>query len=290
VERAAFLKNDLHERFGIVAEVMDEEPKPLAIDLDEELGKLRKIKELLAIESAAASLGRVGGEAARDEDLGALDAARKRPASRSRDPRSDLRPGARRGPETASAPRPLPRLKKRAAGPVCDAETDEALTKRRHRGDRGHRRTEPANGSGEIHYFQKGNVIIADPEKILAAVDRTSRKASACRRSSARPSRRRTSSSSSRSSSTGRKASEPVPADHQDVREELLDPAPLHPGDHQSPGPAAAAGAAEHGELEQSRGLFVVLRRDDRDAQGLPGPDRAAARLSFALVREIEEG
>ena len=36
-ERAAFLKNDLKERFGIVAEVMEEEPKPLGLDLDEEL-------------------------------------------------------------------------------------------------------------------------------------------------------------------------------------------------------------------------------------------------------------
>ena len=47
-ERAAFLKSDLRERFGIVAEVFDEEPKPLEIDLDQELEKLRKIKELLA--------------------------------------------------------------------------------------------------------------------------------------------------------------------------------------------------------------------------------------------------
>src|SRR5512137_2146353 len=74
-ERAAFLKNDLRERFGIVAEVMDEEPKPLELDLDVELEKLRKIKELLAIESAAANLGRLGGEPAIDEDLAALDAA-----------------------------------------------------------------------------------------------------------------------------------------------------------------------------------------------------------------------
>jgi len=74
-ERAAFLKNDLRERFGIVAEVMEEEPKPLSLDLDEELEKLRKIKDLLAIESAAASLGRVGGEPARQEDLAVMDAA-----------------------------------------------------------------------------------------------------------------------------------------------------------------------------------------------------------------------
>ncbi|MBE3129396.1 MAG: hypothetical protein IMZ54_01600, partial [Acidobacteria bacterium] len=74
-ERAAFLKNDLKERFGIVAEVMEEETKPLGLDLDEELEKLRKIKDLLAIESAAASLGRMGGEAARREDLAVMDAA-----------------------------------------------------------------------------------------------------------------------------------------------------------------------------------------------------------------------
>ena len=46
-DRAAFLKNDLQERFGIVAEVLPEEPKPVALDLDEELAKLRKIKDLL---------------------------------------------------------------------------------------------------------------------------------------------------------------------------------------------------------------------------------------------------
>ena len=78
-ERAAFLKNDLKERFGIVAEVMEEEPKPLGLDLDEELEKLRKIKDLLAIESAAASLGRMGGEPARREDLAVMDAAADSP-------------------------------------------------------------------------------------------------------------------------------------------------------------------------------------------------------------------
>ena len=49
-------------RHGSVAEVMEEESKPLNLDLDEELEKLRKIKDLLAIESAAASLGRLAGE------------------------------------------------------------------------------------------------------------------------------------------------------------------------------------------------------------------------------------
>jgi hypothetical protein len=170
-ERAAFLKNDLRERFGIVAEVMEEEAKPLAIDLDEELEKLKKIKELLAIESAAASLGRVGGEPARDEDLGALDAAAEKaglPIPEIRDLISGPAPAG--APEAAPAPGP----DEPAGQTVCDAETAEALTEEEAiAAIEATRRTEPANGSGEIHYFQKGNVVIADPEKILAAVDRT---------------------------------------------------------------------------------------------------------------------
>ncbi len=150
---------------------MEEEPKPLAIDLDEELEKLKKIKELLAIESAAASLGRVGGEPARDEDLGALDAAAEKaglPIPEIRDLISGPAPAEAPGASAAPAPEGPSDL------PVCDAETAEALTEEEAvAAIEAYRRTEPANGSGEIHYFQKGNVVIADPEKILAAVDRT---------------------------------------------------------------------------------------------------------------------
>jgi len=174
-ERAAFLKNDLRERFGIVAEVMEEEPKPLSLDLDEELEKLKKIKELLAIESATASLGRVGGMPAKDEDLGALDAAAEKadvdipeirdlisgpaPADVPEAPAVAAAP-APSGPRTAPEPAPGPDLPE----PVTEEEVVAGIEAAR--------RTEPANGSGEIHYFQGDRVVIADPEKILAAVDR----------------------------------------------------------------------------------------------------------------------
>jgi hypothetical protein len=174
-ERAAFLKDDLRERFGIVAEVMEEEPKPLSLNLDEELEKLKKIKELLAIESATASLGRVGGVPARDEDLGALDAAAEKadvdipeirdlisgpaPADVPEAPAVAAAP-APSGPRTAPEPAPGPDLP--------EAVTEEEVVA----GIEAARRTEPANGSGEIHYFQGDRVVIADPEKILAAVDR----------------------------------------------------------------------------------------------------------------------
>ena len=170
-EKAAFLKNDLRERFGIVAEVLEEEPKPLALNLDEELEKLKKIKDLLAVESATANLGRVGGEPAREEDLGALDAAASK-AGVAIPEIGDLISG----PAPAAAAEPPAEDEGPASAPAAAAApaADEALTEEEVVAAlEAYRRTEPANGSGEIHYFQRDGVIIADPEKILAAVDRT---------------------------------------------------------------------------------------------------------------------
>jgi hypothetical protein len=182
-ERAAFLKTDLRERFGIVAEVMEEEPKPLDIDLDEELEKLRKIKDLLAAESAAAHLGRLGGKPAPEEDLAVMDAAAGRdvpeipeirdliagPAAAVKPevPAEAAPPAA--APEAAQPPRreapPAPEPSPRPAEGVSEEEISAVLES--------YRRTEPANGNGEIHYFQKDEAVVADPEMLLEAVDRT---------------------------------------------------------------------------------------------------------------------
>jgi hypothetical protein len=186
-ERAAFLKNDLRERFGIVAEVMEEEPKPLSLDLDEELDKLKKIKELLAIESAAANLGRVGGESARPEDLAAMDAAAGKGGAAIPEIRDLISgPALAEAPvpdepsveEPARAAAPVPAPDAAAAPPPAPAsaapEGDGTMTEEEAAAAlESYRRTEPANGSGEIHYFQGARAVLADPEKLLAAVDRT---------------------------------------------------------------------------------------------------------------------
>lgn len=180
-ERAAFLKTDLRERFGIVAEVMEEEPKPLSLDLDVELEKLRKIKDLLAIESAAASLGRLGGQPAGEDDLAVMDAAAEKSDS-------DI-PGIQdliAGPAPAAVPEVPAEPSRPAAGELSAAAATEVAAPEPHAAFRedltedelvadleSYHRTEPANGSGEIHYFQKDAIVIADPEKLLAAVDRT---------------------------------------------------------------------------------------------------------------------
>ena len=177
-DRAAFLKNDLRERFGIVAEVVPDEPQEsLKVDLDEELEKLRKIKDLLAVETAAASLGHVEAPHAAEPDLAAMDAAAAAKPGPEIPVIQDLiagpapveepapRPEPEPEPETAA---PAPDLPAAEADPASEAGEDEVAAELET-----YRRTEPANGSGEIHYFQRDNVVIADPEKLLAAVERT---------------------------------------------------------------------------------------------------------------------
>jgi hypothetical protein len=168
-ERAAFLKNDLRERFGIVAEVMEDEPKPLGFDLDEELEKLRKIKELLAIESAAASLGRLGGQPVAQEDLAVMDAAADKAGIEIPEIRDLIAGSAADRPETAAEPEPAPRAAAAPAPELLEAIAEEDVVACLE----SYRRTEPANGSGEIHYFQRDRIAIADPEKLLDAVERT---------------------------------------------------------------------------------------------------------------------
>lgn len=193
-EKAAFLKNDLRERFGIVAEAMEEpEPKPLSLDLDEELEKLRKIKDLLAIELAAANLGRLGGQPAGRDELAAMDAAANRAALDIPNIPDLIAGPAPAEPEPAAAPRAAaPEAAVPAAAAVTEAVAEALATPvlapaaGGEAGEPGplteeeavalvesYRRTEPANGSGEIHYFQKDGPAVADPEKLLAAVDRT---------------------------------------------------------------------------------------------------------------------
>lgn len=178
-ERAGFLKTDLRERFGIIADVLDEEEKISTLDLDQELEKLRKIKELLAIESAAAGFGRTPTEGENAEDFNALDVLEP--------------PAGFRIPEIQEliAEPPAPAERKTAAPSAADASGAAAETVPEPRTETGPapaeeepeeavaaalescRRTEPADGSGEIHYFQKDSKILIDGESIFYAVDKT---------------------------------------------------------------------------------------------------------------------
>ncbi|MFO7732881.1 MAG: hypothetical protein R6X21_04445 [Candidatus Aminicenantes bacterium] len=171
-EKAAFLKNDLREKFGIVAEVMEDEPKPLDLDLDQELEKLRKIKELLAAESAAADLGMTAGQPAARDDLAEMDAeAGEAPFSIPEI--QDLVAGSAEpeipGPDVPESPAETTPPETPVLPAEDEEETEGALAAELET----RRRTEPANGSGEIHYFQKDRTVIIDPEKLFESVDKT---------------------------------------------------------------------------------------------------------------------
>ncbi len=170
-ERAAFLKKDLREKFGITAEVLADGPKPLSLDLDQELEKLRKIKELLAVESAAAGLGGLGPKAPEPEVLRPLETKPPEPGSPIPEiqdliasaPPADEPPEV---PEPAPMPEEAPAAK---AAPEPPAEPEEEIAAALE----SYQRSEPANGSGEIRYFEKNGKVIVDGESIFAAVEKT---------------------------------------------------------------------------------------------------------------------
>ncbi|MEN6311428.1 MAG: hypothetical protein ABFD80_07825 [Acidobacteriota bacterium] len=173
-ERAAFLKTDLRERFGIITEPLVEDDKPLGIDLDQELEKLRKIKELLAIESAAAGLGGTAAAAPAADDVKPLDLPEVPEGIRIpeiQDLVAETPPPADAAaavPEAAAAPVSGPAEAEpadRPEGEECDQDVNEAVE--------ACRRSEPANGNGEIHYFQKDDTILIDGESLFAAIDKT---------------------------------------------------------------------------------------------------------------------
>jgi FtsZ-binding cell division protein ZapB len=169
-ERAAFLKTDLRERFGIVADVFDEQQKTVAIDLDQELEKLKKIKELLAVESAAAGLGAPTVQAGDDGEFASLASG---PPPELKIPEiqdliADSARVAEEGPPSGeAAAEPVARTSA-AAGPAAE-ESEEAVCAALE----SCRKSEPANGSGEIHYFQKDGKGLIDGESLFSAIDRT---------------------------------------------------------------------------------------------------------------------
>lgn len=155
-ERAGFLKKDLRERFGIITEVPEREDVPgPEMDLDRELENLKRIKALLAGEPPCGEgEGRSRQEGGQASDL-------RIPEIRDLIQSSPFQEGG----ETEPAPieeGPGREAVLGEAGPESAAGALDAL-----------RRTEPANGSGEIRYFQKGKKVVLDPEHLLGAVERS---------------------------------------------------------------------------------------------------------------------
>jgi hypothetical protein len=166
-ERAAFLKNDLRERFGIVADVPEEKGEPLQMDLELELEKLRKIKELLALESAAKSvLGPAVGESSQElpqphngEDPDRFKIPDIQELIESSEPAGE---GER--PVALSSPAEVPVVRKGEVAEGSEEEVETFLDSCR--------KSEPSDGWGEVEYFQKGEKAVIDGERLMATIDK----------------------------------------------------------------------------------------------------------------------
>jgi len=158
-ERAAFLRKDLKEKYGIVAEIPGQaESKPAAVDLDQELSKLKKIKELLSDESlrqeegpAPDRLVQLGSQQPLYWDIKVpeiqdLIQAAPSPENGGREGLQDEDSGGSRAPIEEPQAKSISLLEKL-------------------------RKKDVADGGGEIKYFQKDQRFILDPEPLLQAVE-----------------------------------------------------------------------------------------------------------------------
>jgi hypothetical protein len=170
-EKVNSFRKDLEERFGIVAQLPESvEEEELKIDLEQELDKLRKIKELLEAEPAAAMAEEPVLEAEPEapaeapvltNEQGAplivpeINEVMENSLAQEQEP-------AEAGAEVESQPE-QPEERAWSEEKEDFQSLFEILEKRR--------RIEARNGNGEIGFFQKDDKIILDGEFMVASID-----------------------------------------------------------------------------------------------------------------------
>ncbi len=166
-ERVNSFKKDLEERFGIVAQLPEsKEEEELKIDLEQELSKLKKIKELLETEPVK------GEEAGAEEAVVEIVEGEK----------PEVSPVTNKN----GAPLNVPEISEVMESSLAreeEAESKEAPVEEKAWGEERdnfqalfealekYRKIEPRNGNGEIGFFQKGDQVILDGEYMVASID-----------------------------------------------------------------------------------------------------------------------
>ncbi len=187
-EKVNGFRKDIEDRFGIVAQLPESpEEQELKVDLEQELAKLRKIKELLESEPGELPADLTSGQAA--VPVAELD--EPEPASA---PETPSAPAAAAELNETGAPLNVPEINQvmehtlaregdeagesaeaaveSAPAPEETAWTDEkenfqALFEVLER----YRKVEPRNGNGEISYFTKDDKVVLDGEHMIASID-----------------------------------------------------------------------------------------------------------------------
>lgn len=181
--RAAFLKEDLKERFGIVAEIAGKEEKPPQVDLDREIEKLRKIKELLSLEASTA-------ETKEKEQVKIINPEANSPFDFFQDKAESLKiPEIKdlvldnlagqdkngRTNETEKTEADItrkPGIKVAVSGRESDEVDNEPLDKSsRVEGIEVYRKADLSTKDIEIYYFHKDGASVLDMEKFFQTVD-----------------------------------------------------------------------------------------------------------------------
>jgi len=169
-EKVNTFKKDLEERFGIVAKLPESrEEAELKIDLEQELSKLKKIKQLL-------EAGTAPGEEVEAEEPETGIAEEKEPEAPAVTNESgfplnvpeinEVMEESLAG-EEESEPAGETQPEEKAWGEEREnfQQLFEILEK--------YRKVEPRNGNGEIGFFQKDDKIILDGEYMVASIDET---------------------------------------------------------------------------------------------------------------------
>jgi hypothetical protein len=180
-EKAAFLKKDLRERFGIVAEILEEREIPVEIDLDREIDRLRRIKELLSAGSSGLAQGLDEASLARLEEEAGLGPGLFRDLSRPEkngeetgadEPRLPAASGEAaqgRSPSPSKNRKPDPAVPVeggRETGPGLSTGTEAELD----RTLEPWHRVEITDGGAEVHYYRKESVAVVDVVKVFEEV------------------------------------------------------------------------------------------------------------------------
>lgn len=159
-EKATALKKDLEERFGIVTEVMKaNEVREVGIDLERELSKLKKIKELLT--SPEEALAEEAAEE-KEEETPPTEAEAEAAAEEPEEEKKAEQAPVAEPEEVKEAPEAEEKQEAEMEGEPSFQTAFELLEK--------HRKTEATDENGEINYFQKDDRIIMDGESLVSAL------------------------------------------------------------------------------------------------------------------------
>lgn len=164
-EKAAVLKKDLEEKFGIVAEVMRaNEVSEVEIDLERELSKLKKIKELLTSpETALAEEVEEVKEVTEEEAAPAVEAEAEAAEEKVEEaPEEQMTAPVVEEEEKKEEPATEVKLEEIEVGEPSFQGAFEILER--------YRKTESIADNGEISYFEKDDKIVLDAECLISVL------------------------------------------------------------------------------------------------------------------------